>query len=206
MTTNGRTTCSLDELMGFHCAPTLLGEKTGSLMCVRAACFEHMKERFLLLRGKLAPMGVEMEVLRVRADAVLIYVYRPALLRADMGRPPVRRILRPLGYTRAQALKRLRARLSEEDFPHEIGLFLGYPPEDVFGFIENRGANCKLCGCWKVYGDVESAREAFARFERCRCCFKACMQRGMAIEAIVRVAGRQETKQERKRSIWTRSA
>ena len=34
---------------------------------------------------------------------------------------------------------RLIKRLNEDaEFPHEIGLFPGYPPEDVRGFIENR--------------------------------------------------------------------
>ena len=37
------------------------------------------------------------------------------------------------------------------DFPHEIGLLLGYPPEDVIGFIENRGQNPLYIGYWKVY-------------------------------------------------------
>ena len=28
------------------------------------------------------------------------------------------------------------------EFPHEVGLFLGYPPEDVRGFIENHAKFC----------------------------------------------------------------
>ena len=55
-----------------------------------------------------------------------------------------------------------------ESFPHEIGIFLGYPAEDVRGFVENGGCNYKLCGCWKVYGSVESARRKFAAYDRCR--------------------------------------
>ena len=39
-------------------------------------------------------------------------------------------------------LKQLSGRLClEQDYPHEIGLFLGYPLADVVGFIENRGWN-----------------------------------------------------------------
>lgn len=38
------------------------------------------------------------------------------------------------------------------DFPHEVGFFLGYPAEDVVGFIRNKGQNFKFCGRWKVYG------------------------------------------------------
>ena len=66
-------------------------------------------------------------------------------------------------------LSHLKKRLSQsEGFPHEIGLFLGYPLEDVIGFCRHKGEGCKLCGYWKVYGDVESARKSFALFDRCR--------------------------------------
>ena len=35
-------------------------------------------------------------------------------------------------------------------FPHELGLLLGYPVEDVLGFIRNEGRNYLYCGYWKV--------------------------------------------------------
>ncbi len=41
---------------------------------------------------------------------------------------------------RSSISERYRAHMEGKgDFPHEIGLLLGYPPEDVIGFIENRG-------------------------------------------------------------------
>ena len=36
-------------------------------------------------------------------------------------------------------LERLKERIAQcEEFPHEIGMFLGYPLEDVRGFIEKQ--------------------------------------------------------------------
>ncbi len=49
-------------------------------------------------------------------------------------------------------LDRLQTRC-QGDFPHEIDVFLGYPCEDVRGFIRHGGQGYKLCGYWKVYGD-----------------------------------------------------
>ena len=57
--------------------------------------------------------------------------------------------------------------LSSESFPHEIGLFLGYPLPDVLGYIQNRGKNSKLCGAWQVYGDAAEAERSFRRFRKC---------------------------------------
>ena len=44
---------------------------------------------------------------------------------------------------------------------------------DVLGFMALGGDSCRLCGYWKVYGDVTYARECFRRFDQCRnllCC------------------------------------
>ncbi len=55
-------------------------------------------------------------------------------------------------------------------FPHEIGLFLDYPPEDVRGFIEKREAQKLSCPCcWKVYGNVQKAVQAFRKYKRAEC-------------------------------------
>ena len=59
-------------------------------------------------------------------------------------------------------------RLGESsEFPHEIGLFLGYPCEDVKGFIENKASSAKCVGCWKVYGDADKAQKQFELFKKC---------------------------------------
>lgn len=75
--------------------------------------------------------------------AVLVYVYRPTQVAAILQRGDVQDFLQSEGYTPGDAesmLAQLSQRLCcEEDFPHEIGVFLGYPLADVIGFIQNRG-------------------------------------------------------------------
>jgi len=63
-----------------------------------------------------------------------------------------------------QVLRILRRRVAD-GFPHELGLLLGIPREDVAGFIENRGANSLFCGYWKVYHNPRQAMKAFARYD-----------------------------------------
>ena len=59
-------------------------------------------------------------------------------------------------------------RLNMDDvFPHEIGLFLGYPSEDVEGFICNGAKNAKCVGTWKVYGDENAAKRKFEQYKQC---------------------------------------
>ncbi|MFR5420625.1 MAG: DUF3793 family protein [Oscillospiraceae bacterium] len=60
-----------------------------------------------------------------------------------------------------------RASARVRRIPHEIGLFLSYPPEDVKGFIEHHAADFKYAGLWKVYGDEQRARDLFVKYQRC---------------------------------------
>ncbi|RGL72196.1 DUF3793 family protein [Collinsella sp. TF05-9AC] len=52
------------------------------------------------------------------------------------------------------------------EFPHEIGYFLGYPYDDVYEFIAQRGENYKIFGAWKVY-NVEQALATFDAYRAC---------------------------------------
>jgi hypothetical protein len=57
---------------------------------------------------------------------------------------------------------------SSNGFPHEIGILLGYPLQDVKDFIRNKGQNSKLSGCWKVYYNTEQAYEIFELYHKIR--------------------------------------
>ena len=154
-----------------NCAPTLAAIKTGSLFSTDFFSKAGMRESLEQLNQRLNPCGLCVRALRWKDGKALVYIYRPSRLAADLQSPDARSILKKCGYTLLspeQALSRLTRRLrSREEFPHEIGLFLGYPPEDVAGFIENKARNCKYSGCWKVYGDEAKAKESFRRFRRC---------------------------------------
>ena len=50
-------------------------------------------------------------------------------------------------------------------FPHEMGLLLGYPVEDVLGFICNQGRGSLFSGYWKVYGHLQKKKKLFRQFE-----------------------------------------
>lgn len=135
------------------CSPTLASLKTASLI----NCYfinekqleKDMAELNLLLNGK----GIKIQTLRKSKKSVLIYVYRIDMLAKDLMKPGVKEVLTYYGYDSTEpekAIEKLKMRLSETtEFPHEIGLFLGYPVGDVVGFIKNKGKNFKCCGCGK---------------------------------------------------------
>ena len=69
-----------------------------------------------------------------------------------------------------------------------MGLFLGYPPEDVAAFCRHRGRDFKVCGCWKVYCDVEGALRCFRRYRRCREALCRRLEEGKALTQLFRAA------------------
>lgn len=159
-----------EELMIRHCAPTLASLKTGNMFTCRFDGEEELHRSMRAFNRRLVHKGLRVLPLRYRDGVGLVYVYRPGRLDADLSDATACRLLEDRGYpcgNANQCVKRLQHRLAQtEEFPHEIGLFLGYPPEDVEGFIHHKG-EAKYSGCWKVYGDVEAAQRTFARYKKC---------------------------------------
>lgn len=154
-----------------HTAPSLLGIKCACLVSVsRSECEIHGNVR--LFNSRAAETGLKIRVLS-EGSRCLMLLYSESRLSACLNVPERREILRRFGYTDDMTLNECLDRLSERlytqsEFPHEIGVFLDYPAEDILGFIENNGKNYKLCGCWKVYSDTEKAARAFENYDKCR--------------------------------------
>ena len=51
-------------------------------------------------------------------------------------------------------------------FPHELGLLLGYPAEDVRGFMGIGHKKCLYTGYWKVYEKPEEKIALFSEYDR----------------------------------------
>lgn len=164
-----REAARLERTLAYHCAPSLSGVKPADLISWRGEGAENeaLLRRYARL---LARRGISLRVLRRCEGRSLLLVYRPQLLRDCLDQPRVSRMLDRAGYPAGMEprLLCLSQRLDGPQFPHEIGLFLGYPPEDVAGFQRYAGQNCKFTGLWKVYGRVEEAVQRFQLFHRCR--------------------------------------
>lgn len=63
--------------------------------------------------------------------------------------------------------------------PHEIGIFLGYPIEDVTSFVDCPNIKCKIVGYWKVYHDIEGAEIIFNKYDEIKSAIIQLMMRGM---------------------------
>lgn len=175
----------LERQLIVHCSPTLAGIKTANLFNYSYERLEDFMGQLRTANETLNGKGIYIEILRIQASGALLLTYRRNRLSADLKKSEVAELLAGYGYcctTAEQAILRLKERLREQcGFPHEIGVFLGYPIEDVIGFINNTGKNCKCIGCWKVYGDERNSIKLFAQYKKCARVYSKLFAEGYSI-------------------------
>ena len=173
---------TLTDLLVLHSSPTLAGLKSASLISLEA-----LTARTAFPRKALEEKGLCFCTLRNNASSVLLLVYRQAILTRVLASHEAREVLEPLGYdcgNLTACLSMLQRRFSQSCFPHEVGIFLGYPADDVKGFISNGGKNYRFSGLWKVYGNEEKARKLLALWTKCRDVYWSAYRKGTAIEKL----------------------
>jgi hypothetical protein len=160
-----------EDLIIENCAPTLAGIKTGNMFNLKTVDGTDVIKETRQLNGTLGKKGIRVIPLKTTEVFSLIYIYRPEFLKKDLCNPDAVRILENKGYCHnnpesciVQLIERLKA---EDVFPHEVGLFLGYPPLDVEGFMKDTCDGVKCCGCWKAYSEPEKAMQTFRRYKEC---------------------------------------
>ena len=181
-----------EDFLVRHSAPTLAGIKTASLFTCPYESREQLLDSVRQMNQRLRGKGLRVLPLRFSEKRALIYIYRPKMLLEDLSDTAALRLLENCGYDTescGKCIVRLVQKLrQDEDFPHEIGLFLGYPPEDVCGFMENKACGCKCVGCWKVYGDEAAAQKKFDQYKKCTRVYCDQLAKGKDIERLT-VAG-----------------
>lgn len=144
-----------EELIVCHCSPTRAGLKTGNMFTCSYEDKKILMENICKMNKRIVPRGLRLLPLRYDNGRALIYMYRPEKLKSALTDKTAEKILSDKNYpteSSAHCVTELINRLrKEKDFPHEIGLFLGYPSEDVKSFIENKAQKAKYVGTWKVF-------------------------------------------------------
>nr|WP_294678659.1 DUF3793 family protein [uncultured Blautia sp.] len=184
------TCAKFETAIGYHCSPVLMGMKPANLVSFSKEKLPDLPELVSSYKEGLEQEGIHMNIICGCRKHYLLLLYRPDMLERFLAQDEAKELLIQDGYPEngilEEMLDHLKERFAErKEFPHEIGLFLGYPIEDVKGFRQYKGNDCKLCGYWKVYGDADRAREIFAGYDRCREFISAQIQQGYSILQVV---------------------
>ena len=177
-----------EEMVVRQAAPTLAGIKTGSLFPCPCAEKDVLLGEIRAFNRHYLSRGLCLLPLRFTEGKALLYLYRPAALRRDLRGQTAEALLADAGYPCGSCggcVARLVRRMREgAEFPHEVGLFLSYPPEDVKGFINHCAGGFKCAGLWKVYGDEEKARSLFEKYRKCTEIYCTLWQSGLKLEQL----------------------
>lgn len=123
-----------------QCAPLIVGLKMSNLFIIQN---EHISKMYRLLKES----RISYYVFLVTEKMSTLFLYDREKLENFLSKKQIRLFFREEGYLDFDLQKvlfrfRCQYRLywsGKRDFPHELGLLLGYPIEDVNGFILNKG-------------------------------------------------------------------
>ena len=157
--------------VAYKTAPTRSGIKPSSLVSFSVKN-KNLYELWEKYKDEVSlHLGLKFFELKKTKDWLLILFYDQEMLEKVTASKTNQGFLKKMGYhdakTLIERLEFLKIRFRWM-CPHEIGVFLGIPIDDVCGFIEHKGNNFLMCKYWKVYHNPEGAENLFKCYDQAK--------------------------------------
>lgn len=155
--------------ISYNTSPTIAGEKVSSLLVFRNHGSRNLYKLWMENKRDIEYyLNIKYFELKNNQDICVVLFYNEELLEKALLDPKNQDFLTKFNYSDFNSilncLNILKKRY-EYVCPHEMGIFLGYPLEDVVDFIECPNKQCLLMGYWKVYNNEEMAKNQFYKFD-----------------------------------------
>lgn len=160
-----------DKYMLFLLAPVVSGFKPSSTITLKKKSKEYLIWRNYK-KTFMNKIDLDYIVLREDENAIILLIYSEEKLKKVIGSKKIKMFLIKLGYTInlnfniKDILNVLVYRYEKIHCPHELGIFLGIPLDDVIDFMECNKKKCLICGYWKVFNDFDNAVEIFNNYNK----------------------------------------
>ena len=184
----------IEQYFLLSAAPVLAGVKPAVLISFRHCC----DGAWISCKAKICnETGLNTVRLYENKETFAILIYDEKQLDVRVRSPMSKKLLFKYGYKANSELTELinflKFRFSSCKFPHEIGLFLGYPPEDVGAFIENNGKGYLCCRYWKVYHNEQNAMEIFRFIDEAKAIAINLLKQKNSIKTAARMLAQMKT-------------
>ncbi len=176
--------------LALQCAPLLTGLKLSNLFIISL----ENEENFLEYMDKVVH-NVDIEAYRLleHQGKCIYLLYRRKALESFLFKEDVREFFAKEGYVDFTLdgmllgfrFRYQKHRLCGGEFPHEMGLLLGYPLEDVVGFVKNEGENFLCSGYWKVYANPAEKMTLFGKFQSAEERLLRMLSKGISIKDVI---------------------
>lgn len=182
----GEMVRGIEELAAGQCAPVIFNIKPSNLLIID-------KQYARALKSLIVSTGLKARCFDHSSGKQVWFLFREDALREYLSDAANREFIAEFGYDEDMSLedmlnyaaKRFRMhKTGKIDFPHEMGVFLGYPLGDVKGFIEHKGRNCLCTGYWKVYENEQKARETFQLYATVKQLAMDMVRKGMGFSSV----------------------
>lgn len=137
----------------------------------------------------LRRINLNYRTLKEDDNAVILLIYKDELLKNHIFKEKNRKFLKNIGYLNIDSVDYyvnfLRIRYQIYKCPHELGVFLGIPVEDVIDFMDCNKKKCLGCGYWKIYNNYDEAIETFRRYDEVKKKTISKLINGIPLEEII---------------------
>jgi hypothetical protein len=177
---------ALDMQIAQQCAPLLTGIKMSNILITHSSNTEKVYEIF-------RHTSVEVKCIYWEAERITFLLYQPEELIEYLNKSEIQLVMVNLGYGSMDidyimegcAFRFSAHKKERSQFPHELGLLLGYPVADVVGFMENYGRNFLYSGYWKVYSNLQGALDTFHQYKKAKEEVTRLVTNGLSINRIL---------------------
>lgn len=160
----------LEYLLTYNLATVIAKVKPASTLTLK-----NDEQKTLVLWNKFGgevvkKLGLEYFILRNREEIITIMVYDKSTLWQYVNDDKNKKFLNNIDYSNLtnldEYLSVLLKRFNKYNCPHELGLFLGIPLDDVMDFMECSDKKCLGCGYWKVFNNYSEALRIFESYDK----------------------------------------
>lgn len=152
------------ELLG----PVLMGSKPCEILSIPT--FDNNKEYKLTEIKKHFELcsKINFIIIDKQEKGLKILFINKVSLNKQLSNIKIKNFLKYLNYPNPNdlddCLNHLIKKLYSDEFPDEIGIFLGYPLKDVVGFMGYGNYEFQTTKYWKVYGDPKPSEDLYSKF------------------------------------------
>jgi hypothetical protein len=174
---NNPLDCLTAHLM-LECSEVLAGVKPANLISLvnrTRSCGRNLYQLWQLHHENISSRfsNLTLKVLQTKHRALLLLCYNRDHLERHLTHAGIRVLLKKAGYDTSRSSEALLTELcrrieNSDTFPHEIGLFIGYPAKDVAAFMGMVNLPFACQGPWKIYGDPVRSLDLADQFRCCR--------------------------------------
>ncbi len=179
---------NLARMLCMHSSPAICGIKASNLVSFDTNEMNHVEEEIEELNN-LYSKKICFKILQHKDNRILVLIYKNQVMDKTLNNFKNKEFLKSLNYdinSTDSMIETLRNRINvSKEFPHEIGVFLGYDLEDTIEFLKGN-KKCIYVGYWKVYSNVEEKKAIFDKYNMCKDRLLKLIDKGYPLENFLK--------------------